>query len=306
MKKILPVIALTMSIGTFSIIHASKTTVVTDVDATKPISIAKLKSINDPIIEDKKIEGPVVEAVSVDEQEFINRISQIKSLVADFIQTEQGVNHSNNELKGKLFLNKPNRLRWEIVSPAQERQQYITNGNKFWHYDQNLEQVVVDTFDSKRITSSPLYFLLMNSDKVTEMYQVNKISEDVYALKTKPYLEKNKPSDATPTKTEPAVEMESEVILGNVYKSKEKSKSANQEAAEEVNPELNDNYVTELNLGFDHKTKKLSQISFVAAKSKTIIINLKNVQVNTGIKNNIFDFNPPKGIDIINASELYE
>lgn len=228
---------------------------------------AKLKSIDEPvvIIDEQEKAAKLVKKVDEATQDLISRIKKITSLVADFTQTEQDLAHNSNKttianpnvLQGKVKLAKPNKLSWEILSPNKERQIYLTNGEKFWHYDKGLEQVVLDKYDSKRVVNSPLYFLLVNVDNLPDSYKVKKIDKDQFTLESKDAMK------------------------------------------------LESNYTTDLKLKFKSGTNILTQVSFVAAQNKRIIIDLNNVNVNTGINNSVFNFKIPSGVDVINASELY-
>lgn len=152
-----------------------------------------LRHIDDPIVtqEDEKIEQQKI--YSKDTQDLINKIKKINTLSADFTQTEQDLNNQSNKkldniitnsntIKGTVKLSKPNKLLWDIKSPSSEQQVYVTNGSKFWHYDKSLEQVVLDDFDSQKITNSPLYFLLSDVDIVAEQYNIYKVSNNSFRL----------------------------------------------------------------------------------------------------------------------------
>ena len=236
----------------------------------------KLRTIDEP----EKIENPeskmAVKKVNKDALELINKIKGIKSLAADFTQQEQDLNpnkadknkikniQNNILIKGKVKLNKPNKLLWEITAPSNERQLYVTNGSNFWHYDKSLEQVVVDKYDSKRINNSPFYFLLADIENITNEYEVIQIDADSYKLNKLSFNQNNK------------------------------------------NINSDSNYTTELILKFTPKTNILSELNFVAAKNKKVIISLEQAKINIGLSEQVFNFKLPQGVDIINASELSE
>ncbi|MBP9722817.1 MAG: outer membrane lipoprotein chaperone LolA [Gammaproteobacteria bacterium] len=193
-------------------------------------------------------------------QEFVDRINNIKSYSADFIQSQGGDN--SHKLEGKFKLSRPNRLLWVINKPEKERQNYITNGVNYWHYDIGLGQVVVDKFDTKKLANSPFYFLLDNIENIGQNYLIEKINNN---------------------------------SSKNGYKLKLKPKIA-----------ANTNYLTDLEIYFDDKPLSpiIKKMSFTAGQSKKILITLSNVVLNSSISSSTFDFKVPKGVDVINASEI--
>lgn len=66
---------------------------------------------------------------------------------------------------GKLMLRRPNLFRWEYLEP--ERQQIIADGRQVWLYDQELEQVSVQTQD-KALRGTPA--MLLTSGETLEQY----------------------------------------------------------------------------------------------------------------------------------------
>lgn len=228
--------------------------------ASNVVDLAMMRTLDDPvIIEEEKEEQVAKIIVTPDQKDFINKIKKVQSLSANFVQYEKDpVKASNNKtIKGYLKLSKPNKLLWEINSPSKEQQSYVTNGSKFWHYDKTLEQVVVDDFDSKRISNSPLYFLLANIDNLPEQYNVKKLANNNFLLTVK---------------------------------------NSNN---------LDNNYISDLKLQFNQRTDMLEKLDFIAAKNKNIIIELDNISINS-VGNSSFNFNIPRGVDVINADELYQ
>ena len=81
-------------------------------------------------------------------QKFFDYLNGIESLEANFLQeiTDQdGVVLETSQ--GFLKIKKPNKYRWAYFSPME--QEIVSNGDKIWIHDPELEQVVVrDTLDS--------------------------------------------------------------------------------------------------------------------------------------------------------------
>ncbi len=203
----------------------------------------------------KEIKKPIL---SPSAQEFMDRISSVKTLSANFVQTEE----KGNRIEGKLKLARPNKFVWNITMPQKEKQSYTTNGLKFWHYDVGLEQVVVDQFDTRKIANSPFYILLDTPDNVAKKYNITNQNASTYKLSMNKLTEQSEQNDS--------------------------------------------NYISDLTIYFDSrvKSKVINKITFVAGQSKKITVELTNVIINQGINNNTFNFIVPKGVDVINASEI--
>lgn len=201
--KILAILIATITIN-FAIAKSSQTVSQTD--------IARLRTVDEPLTtKEEVVESSIDEklnSLSSDTKEFVAKIDSISSMTAEFQQIEQSLsldseaNKARNvskpsKISGKLNIAKPNKLKWEILSPDSEQQVYTTDGDKLWHYDKNLEQVVKDNFNSKKLTSSPFYFLLSNIENISENYQVTKINKNLFRLKpnTDSNLDSNYVSD---------------------------------------------------------------------------------------------------------------
>lgn len=156
--------------------------------------LAKLKTVDDPIVI-KKEEPKAEELINLlpdETKDFISKIANIKSISASFTQIEQNIDNKITDseqnqkiIKGNLKLAKPNRLYWNIKSPSTEKQIYVTDGEKFWHYDENLEQVVLDKFDSRRISNSPFYFLFTEPENLIGKFNIKKIGDTLFSLTSK-------------------------------------------------------------------------------------------------------------------------
>lgn len=203
----------------------------------------------------KEIKKPVL---SPPAQEFMDKISSVKTLSANFVQTEE----HGNRIEGKLKLARPNKFVWNITLPLKEKQSYVTNGLKFWHYDVGLEQVVVDQFDTRKIVNSPFYILLDTPDNVAKKYNITNQNASTYKLSMNKAIAQSEQNDS--------------------------------------------NYISDLTIYFDSKinSKIINKITFVAGQHKKITVELTNVMINQGVNNNTFNFIVPKGVDVINASEI--
>jgi outer membrane lipoprotein carrier protein len=75
---------------------------------------------------------------------------------------------TTEESDGRLYLQKPGRFRWDYANPT--AQQIVSDGTNLWHYDEDLEQVMVKSLDESLATTPAL--LLAGKQDVTEGYEV--------------------------------------------------------------------------------------------------------------------------------------
>ncbi len=152
-------------------------------DGSRAYDAAKKKLQAEADIAKKRIN---VQNLDKDTLEFINKIRKIDSYSADFKQSERGDDKSKfKQISGRLKLARPGKFLWSITSPEKEKQSYISNGTKFWHYDVGLEQVVVDNFNMKKLAHSPFSILLDDLYSITTNYSVKKVAENSFELKPK-------------------------------------------------------------------------------------------------------------------------
>lgn len=74
-------------------------------------------------------------------------LAGLKSFEADFVQTlHDSRGQEREQAKGRLYLEKPGRFRWEYREPAE--QLIVSDGRNVWLHDVELEQVTVKPFDA--------------------------------------------------------------------------------------------------------------------------------------------------------------
>ncbi len=72
---------------------------------------------------------------------------RIKTMQAGFIQTRYDENGRPLQTsEGTFALQRPGKFRFEYTKPY--RQLYVADGGKIWHYDPDLEQVIVKSVDA--------------------------------------------------------------------------------------------------------------------------------------------------------------
>ena len=88
----------------------------------------------------------------------LSQFSQkLKTLNADFTQTTFDENMQQRETSiGRVYLQKPGKFRWDYQQPY--AQQIVSDGNKLYIYDIDLEQVTVRKFD-EALGTAPISLL---------------------------------------------------------------------------------------------------------------------------------------------------
>ena len=109
-------------------------------------------------------------------------LSKTQTLEANFQQTLR--THKGEVLQqteGKFYLNRPGKFRWDYKTPYE--QIIVSDGERIWIYDVDLEQVTVQK-QSAGLPSSPMA-LLQDSSKLYQSFTVSPLDEHdgVYRLK---------------------------------------------------------------------------------------------------------------------------
>ena len=87
--------------------------------------------------------------------EMLNNITIINAHFTQTVTNKSGL--ILQEQLGTIQLKKPNLLHWQVLSP--DHMLIVTDGNKIWNYDLDLEQVTVKNFSSE-ITNTKIASLL--------------------------------------------------------------------------------------------------------------------------------------------------
>lgn len=105
------------------------------------------------------------------EQALNNRLSGIASLHTRFEQSTTGRNNDiTRQESGELWVEKPDRFR--IVTGDPNAQTLVSDGELFWSYDAELEQVIVSQLD-KSIRDVPILLLGGDPAAITRKYRVS-------------------------------------------------------------------------------------------------------------------------------------
>jgi outer membrane lipoprotein carrier protein len=114
---------------------------------------------------------PVVQAgVATDRlNSFLN---DVKTVQADFSQTVMDANQETlQESAGSMLIQRPSRFRWNYKKPYE--QVIISDGQRVWLYDMDLEQVTVNEVDTA-LQNTPA-ILLSGNKPINENFNVTEI-----------------------------------------------------------------------------------------------------------------------------------
>ena len=110
-------------------------------------------------------------------------IQKLQNMHADFIQTMVTARGAEQESKGKIWISKPSYFKWEITSP--NNQLLVSNGQKLWNYDKDLEQVTIQKVP-KDMSQAPYLLLLTGQpENLDRLFSVSKVKEGLYRLTPK-------------------------------------------------------------------------------------------------------------------------
>lgn len=115
-----------------------------------------------------------VAPVQADEAAAVARLtallSQAQTLTARFSQlTLDGSGTQLQETAGELSLKRPGLFSWHTDAPAE--QMLVSNGQKVWLYDPDLNQVTIQVLD-QRLTHTPALLLSGDVSKISENFSV--------------------------------------------------------------------------------------------------------------------------------------
>ncbi|MBU3055867.1 outer membrane lipoprotein chaperone LolA [Pseudomonas indica] len=112
-------------------------------------------------------------------------LSQAQTLTGRFSQlTLDGSGTQLQETAGELALKRPGLFRWHTDAPME--QLLVSNGEKVWLYDPDLEQVTIQTLD-QRLTHTPALLLSGDVSKISENFEItHKEGGDVVDFILKP------------------------------------------------------------------------------------------------------------------------
>ena len=98
-------------------------------------------------------------------QRLTERLNQAQTINARFSQLTL-----LQETAGQLALKRPGLFRWHTDAPME--QLLVSNGEKVWLYDPDLQQVTIQTLD-QRLTHTPALLLSGDVSKIRENFEIS-------------------------------------------------------------------------------------------------------------------------------------
>ncbi|SDG33597.1 outer membrane lipoprotein carrier protein [Pseudomonas benzenivorans] len=104
-------------------------------------------------------------------QRLTQLLNQAQTITARFSQlTLDGSGTQLQESAGQLALKRPGLFRWHTDAPME--QLLVSNGEKVWLYDPDLEQVTIQALD-QRLTHTPALLLSGDVSKISENFEIS-------------------------------------------------------------------------------------------------------------------------------------
>ncbi len=75
------------------------------------------------------------------------------------------------ETRALLLMEKPSSFHWEITQPFEELT--VTDGETLWHYEPDLEQVTIQSFNDDEVDRVPVALLNGDAETIREAYEVS-------------------------------------------------------------------------------------------------------------------------------------
>ena len=177
---------------------------------------------------------------------------------ADFEQfTYDDSGFELQKLTGKIKLQKPNRFYWQSDEPY--AQVLVSNGKIIWHYDQDLEQLVVQQYSEQK-QQVPMLVILEDAAKLAQSFKWVKTT-------TGNSEEKGEKRD------------EDSTVLFQL------------QSLDKNSP------VTSIEFGFNNK--QLSSMSFIDSMQQKTTIRFTKLQIDQAIAASTFEFIIPENVDVL-------
>lgn len=101
------------------------------------------------------------------------RLSEIASLSGDFQQ--QNIYDSNTIYKGRLWIARPYQFRVDTILPSM--QSLVSDGQNFWSYDEDLEQVIISKLN-KDLSEVPILLFSSDIGSIEAAYAISGYSDE--------------------------------------------------------------------------------------------------------------------------------
>lgn len=109
-----------------------------------------------------------------DALDLVDLLKKITAISADFRHYSYDTQGKLlEETQGQMALRKKRQFRWQVTKP--DRAVVISDGEKLWNYDEDLEQVTIQSWSAQE-KNSPAAFLTGEIDKLEDDYEVSKVT----------------------------------------------------------------------------------------------------------------------------------
>lgn len=118
-------------------------------------------------------------------QNLHNKLAAMKNFSASFTQKTFADGTLLQKVDGKIRWQQPDAFYWQALEP--QAQILVGDGKTIYHYDQDLEQVLVQDYQSQK-QHSPLMMILSNESHIKQFYHVVEMpaeTQTVYELTAK-------------------------------------------------------------------------------------------------------------------------
>lgn len=106
--------------------------------------------------------------------ELVRLLSVFTAYKAEFVQKSHDRNGKEiQSLTGLVRLQKPDHFFWKSDAPYE--QVLVSNGRSIWHYDVDLEQVVVQDYSSQ-VSQAPILVVFEDAAALARTYKIAKIT----------------------------------------------------------------------------------------------------------------------------------
>lgn len=103
-------------------------------------------------------------------KKLVSLLSNLQNMKADFKQLVLDAKGTHvQDVTGKMYVKRPGQFRWDVSSPFE--QQIISDGNKVYVYDKDLEQVSIRKLD-KQVGNTPALLLSGNPDELDKTFDI--------------------------------------------------------------------------------------------------------------------------------------
>lgn len=106
----------------------------------------------------------------------LQNFNNLKANFSEAIVDSQG---NQSQSTGVLYIQKPNQFRWEAKTP--NSQLFISNGQKVWNVEPDLEQVTITPL-SQNLSTTPLLLLSGNTKDLAQVFKITEQDASHYLL----------------------------------------------------------------------------------------------------------------------------